>query len=45
MVLAMKEISIQEYHNPLPAEPPLMDPYRDGKAIDRFRELLCNSDR
>ncbi len=26
--------------NPIPDGSPLMDPYRDGKAIERFRELL-----
>jgi len=30
-----------EYENPLPKDSPLMDPYRDGKAIERFRDLLA----
>jgi hypothetical protein len=31
------------YQNPIPIDSPLMDPYRDGKAIDRFRKLLTSS--
>lgn len=26
--------------NPLPTDSPLLDPYRDGRAIERFRDLL-----
>ena len=29
------------YKNPIPAGSPLMDPYRDGRAIERFRQLLA----
>ncbi len=32
-----------DYQNPIPMDSPLMDPYRDGKAIDRFRKLLKSS--
>ena len=42
-VLEMKKMNPQEYHNPLHPGSPLMDPYCDGKAIDRFRELLHSS--
>jgi glycosyltransferase involved in cell wall biosynthesis len=31
-----------DYQNPIPMNSPLMDPYRDGKAIDRFRDLLTS---
>ncbi|MBI5134690.1 polysaccharide biosynthesis PFTS motif protein [Candidatus Uhrbacteria bacterium] len=30
----------REYRNPLSIDSPLSDPYRDGKAIERFRALL-----
>ena len=39
-VLEFKEIRPNTYQNPIPKNSPLMDPYRDGKAINRFRELL-----
>lgn len=42
-VAEIKNMQINSYRNPIPANSPLMDPYRDGKAIDRFRELLCLS--
>lgn len=42
-VMEIKNMQINSYHNPIPTNSPLMDPYRDGKAIDRFRELLCLS--
>ena len=32
----------EDYKNPLPVNSSLMDPYRDGKAIDRFRDLLMS---
>jgi hypothetical protein len=44
-VLELKEIRPNAYQNPIPKNSPLMDPYRDGKAIDRFRELLCSEVR
>ena len=31
------------YKNPIPINSPLMDPYRDGKALERFRVLLAKS--
>jgi hypothetical protein len=33
----------KNYRNPIPEGHPLMDPFRDGKAIERFRELLRSS--
>ncbi len=42
MVLETKDKFIY-YKNPIPIDSPLMDPYRDGKAIDRFRKLLISS--
>ena len=41
-VLEIKEMSPGNYQNPIPMNSPLMDPYRDGKAIDRFRKLLAS---
>jgi polysaccharide biosynthesis PFTS motif protein len=32
-----------EYQSPLPLDSTLMDPYRDGSAVDRFLKLLVNS--
>jgi hypothetical protein len=40
-VLNIKKMKPGDYQNPFPSDSPLMDPYRDGKAIERFRELLC----
>jgi len=31
----------KKYKNPIPQDHPLIDPFRDGKAIERFRDLLC----
>lgn len=42
-VLEIKGIKTAVYKTPIPLDSPLMDPYRDGKAIERFRELLVNS--
>ncbi|MCK4465145.1 MAG: polysaccharide biosynthesis PFTS motif protein, partial [Bacteroidales bacterium] len=39
-VLEIKDMKAGTYQNPIPVNLPLMDPYRDGKAIDRFRDLL-----
>ena len=39
-VMEIKSASLETYRNPLHISSPLMDPYRDGKAIDRFRNLL-----
>ncbi|MFB3883659.1 MAG: polysaccharide biosynthesis PFTS motif protein [Thermodesulfobacteriota bacterium] len=41
-VLETKDRSIY-YKNPIPMNSPLMDPFRDGKAIERFRKLLISS--
>ena len=30
------------YQNPIPMDSPLADPYCDGKAVDRFRDLLSS---
>ena len=39
-VLEIKEINPSNYRNPMSMNSPLMDPYQDRKAIDRFRDLL-----
>lgn len=41
-VLEIKNMKPGTYQNPIETGSPLMDPYRDGKAIDRFRELLIS---
>lgn len=41
-VLEIKEMKSGYYQNPIPMNSPLMDPYRDGRAIDRFRDLLTS---
>jgi len=41
-ILKIKKI-LADYQNPIPMNSPLMDPYRDGKSIDRFRDLLIDS--
>jgi hypothetical protein len=33
----------ENYRNPIPSGSPLFDPFCDGKAIDRFRNLLAVS--
>ncbi|MBF0343543.1 MAG: polysaccharide biosynthesis PFTS motif protein [Nitrospirae bacterium] len=35
--------SPKRYINPVPEGFPYIDPYRDGKAVDRFREILINN--
>jgi len=40
-VLEIKKI-LEGYQNPIPMNSTLMDPYRDKKAIDRFRDLLTS---
>ncbi|OGW47582.1 MAG: hypothetical protein A2Y66_03275 [Nitrospirae bacterium RBG_13_41_22] len=42
-VLEIKQMKPGTYQNPIQLDSPLMDPYRDGKAIGRFRELFVNS--
>lgn len=41
-VLEFKETKPNGFQNPIPENSPLIDPYSDGKAIDRFRDLLVN---
>ena len=41
-VLKIKAMKPGTYQNPIPMNSPFMDPYRDGKAIDRFRDLLIS---
>ncbi|MFQ5647372.1 MAG: hypothetical protein ACE5GM_10610, partial [bacterium] len=42
-VVEIKEMKPGTYKNPFPQDSPLMDPFRDGKAIDRFRDLLLSN--
>jgi len=42
-VLEIRRMGTETYKNPVQTGSPLMDPFRDGKAIDRFRELLVSS--
>lgn len=42
-VLEIRAQGPGHFRDPIPPGSPLMDPYRDGKAIDRFRELLCRA--
>ncbi len=42
-VLEIKDLKSRTYQNSIPVNSHLMDPYRDGKAIDRFRDLLIDS--
>jgi polysaccharide biosynthesis PFTS motif protein len=44
-VIEIKNMKPGTYQNPIEIGSPLMDPYRDGKAIDRFRELLISFTR
>ena len=41
-VIEIKSLEPGTYRNPFQSNSPLMDPFRDGKAIDRFRDLLIN---
>jgi hypothetical protein len=43
-VQEIKNLKPYSYKSPLPTNSPLSDPYRDGKAIDRFRDLLASAD-
>ncbi len=36
----INEIMLGEWMHPFYANSPLMDPFRDGKAAERFRDLL-----
>jgi hypothetical protein len=42
MVGVIKNMKPGAYRNPIPRESSLLDPYRDGKAIERFRNLLVS---
>lgn len=42
IVLSFKNNRSAKYESPFPKGSPFMDPYRDGKAIERFRELLVS---
>jgi hypothetical protein len=39
-VLRIRAAGADGFKDPFPPGSPLMDPYRDGRAIDRFRQLL-----
>ncbi|MBF0522439.1 MAG: polysaccharide biosynthesis PFTS motif protein [Candidatus Omnitrophica bacterium] len=39
----VEEVRSGLWQNPFPLNSPLMDPFRDGKAIERFRKLLTSS--
>jgi polysaccharide biosynthesis PFTS motif protein len=41
-ILEIKDGELHTYQNPIPINSPLSDPYRDGKAIERFRDLLIS---
>ncbi len=41
-ILELKKLKPGAYQNPIPMNSPLIDPYRDGKALDRFRDLLTS---
>jgi len=41
-VFEIKSMKPGMYRSPIPIDSPLMDPYRDGKAIERFRDLLIS---
>ncbi|MCR4322377.1 MAG: polysaccharide biosynthesis PFTS motif protein [Candidatus Brocadiaceae bacterium] len=43
MVLKIKGMKLGEYENPIPIYSSLLDPFRDGKAVDRFRDLLVST--
>lgn len=43
LVTKIKNLGQNEYKNPIPTSSPLLDPYRDGKAIERFRDLLISN--
>ncbi|MBN2583300.1 MAG: polysaccharide biosynthesis PFTS motif protein [Planctomycetes bacterium] len=42
-ILHVQASSGEPYSNPIPAGSPLLDPFRDGRAIERFRELLASA--
>ncbi len=42
-VSEIRRNGVESYKTPIQAGSPLMDPYMDGRAIDRFRDLLVDS--
>lgn len=42
-MLDIKGMKTDGYKNPIPLNSPMLDPFRDGKAVDRFRDLLISS--
>jgi polysaccharide biosynthesis PFTS motif protein len=43
-ILEIQATGSGRFENPIPAESPLMDPWRDDQAIERFRQLLASAD-
>jgi len=43
-VLELKSMKPGRYQNPIPIDSPLIDPYRDRKAIERFINLLVTEE-
>ncbi len=42
MIIKIKGMKPGEYKNPIPIYSPLLDPFRDGKAVDRFKDILIS---
>jgi len=42
-ILDIKGMKLDEYKNPIPFNSSMLDPFRDGKAVDRFRDLLVST--
>jgi glycosyltransferase involved in cell wall biosynthesis len=42
-VLEIMKMKPGAWQNPIPLDSPLLDPFRDGRAIERFRELLTDA--
>ena len=41
-IIEIKDMKAGTYQNPISLDSDLMDPWRDGKAVDRFRDLLTH---
>jgi polysaccharide biosynthesis PFTS motif protein len=41
-VMEIKDMPSDTYKTPIPLDSNLLDPFRDGKAVDRFRDLLVS---
>ena len=41
-VMEIKAMPPDTYKTPIPLDSNLLDPFRDGKAVDRFRDLLIS---